>query len=151
MSAREASAVQEDTTTVIWHSFSVTETVERLRTDNTRGLDQRRGGSPPGEAGAKRADGGAASRVFWAHLLAQFKDFLVMILIVASIISVVLGDYTEAIAIMAIVVLNAILGVVQESRAEEALAALQKDDRTGGAGHPRRPSDDGAGARARAR
>jgi Ca2+-transporting ATPase len=63
---------------------------------------------------------------FWQMLWAQLNNFVVIMLIAASIISAVLGDYVEAAAIMAIVVLNAILGIVQESRAEEALAALQK-------------------------
>ena len=63
---------------------------------------------------------------FWQMLWEQLNNFVVIMLVVASIISAVLGDYVEAAAIMAIVVLNAILGIVQESRAEEALAALQK-------------------------
>ena len=49
-----------------------------------------------------------------------------MMLIVASLVSSFLGDYLEASVIMAIVLLNAIIGVVQESKAEEALAALKK-------------------------
>jgi Ca2+-transporting ATPase len=56
----------------------------------------------------------------------QFESFVVMMLIVASVVSALLGDYVEAAAIMAIVLLNAIIGVVQESKAEEALAALKK-------------------------
>jgi Ca2+-transporting ATPase len=63
---------------------------------------------------------------FWSMLLDQFNNFVVLILIVASVISLLLGDYLEAGAILTIVILNAILGVVQESKAEEALAALQK-------------------------
>ena len=63
---------------------------------------------------------------FWSMLLSQFDNFVVIILIVASLISLLLGDYIEAGAILAIVILNAVLGVVQESKAEEALAALQK-------------------------
>ena len=63
---------------------------------------------------------------FWHKLLQQFNNFIVIILIIASIVSAILGDYIEASAIMAIVLLNAVLGVVQERRAEEALAALRR-------------------------
>jgi Ca2+-transporting ATPase len=63
---------------------------------------------------------------FWRMVLDQFNNFIVIFLIVASAVSALLGDHVEAIAIMAIVVLNAILGVIQENRAEEALAALRR-------------------------
>ncbi len=62
----------------------------------------------------------------WQMLWEQFNNFIVMLLIVASLISALLGEWVDAGAIIAIVLLNAILGIVQERRAEEALAALKQ-------------------------
>ncbi|MGA2466319.1 MAG: cation-translocating P-type ATPase [Thermodesulfobacteriota bacterium] len=63
---------------------------------------------------------------FFQLLLSQFNNFLVIILIVAAIVSLLLGEIVDAMAIMTIVVLNAVVGVIQESKAEAALAALKK-------------------------
>ncbi len=63
---------------------------------------------------------------FWHILWEQLNNFVVILLIIASLISALLGDYVEAAAILAIVVLNSVLGIVQEQRAEEALAALKR-------------------------
>jgi Ca2+-transporting ATPase len=63
---------------------------------------------------------------FLALLWGQFNNYLVIILIVAALIALALGEWVDSIAIMIIVILNAIVGVVQESKAEQALAALKK-------------------------
>ena len=62
----------------------------------------------------------------WRRVIDQLRDFVVLLLIGAAVVSVILGDTAEAAAILAIVVLNAVIGVVQESRAEASLAALKK-------------------------
>ncbi|SPD74440.1 putative calcium-transporting ATPase [uncultured Desulfobacterium sp.] len=58
--------------------------------------------------------------------LDQFKDFMIMILIAAAVISGIIGEPSDTIAIVVIVVLNAVIGFVQEYRAEKAMAALKK-------------------------
>ena len=111
--------------TTPWHSRPVQEVAEALGTDPATGLTS-------AEAEARLAQYGPnelAERPrpgFWQLLLGQFQSFVVIILIVSAVVSILLGEMIEAGAIMAIVVLNAVLGVVQESKAEEALAALKK-------------------------
>lgn len=58
--------------------------------------------------------------------LDQFKDFMIIVLIAAAIVSGIVGELSDTIAIIVIVVLNAIIGFVQEYRAEKAMAALKK-------------------------
>ena len=62
---------------------------------------------------------------FLVMLWGQFNNFIVKLLLAASIVSALLGEWVDASAIMAIVLLNAILGILQERRADKALAALK--------------------------
>ena len=107
------------------HSKPIDELVKGLQTDLARGLSQ-------GEAQA-RIDKFGANELserprpgFLALLADQFNNYLVIILIVAALVSLALGEYVDSIAIMVIVVLNAVVGVIQESKAERALEALKK-------------------------
>ena len=63
---------------------------------------------------------------FLSLLWDQFNNYLVIILIIAALIALALGEWVDSVAIMCIVVLNAIVGVIQETKAEQALAALKK-------------------------
>jgi Ca2+-transporting ATPase len=107
-----------------WHALSAGEVLEHLKV--------RDDGLTSAEAAARRAQYGpnqlseAPRPSFLKMLWEQFNNFIVMLLIVASLVSAFLGEWVDASAIMAIVILNAILGIVQERRAEEALAALKK-------------------------
>ena len=62
----------------------------------------------------------------WKFFLLQFKDFMIVVLIVAAVVSGVVGDLTDTAIILVIVLLNAILGFVQEYRAEKAMEALKR-------------------------
>ncbi|MCT6892043.1 MAG: HAD-IC family P-type ATPase, partial [Lactobacillus sp.] len=63
----------------------------------------------------------------WQRFLAQFKDFMIIVLIVAALLSgFVAQEWTDAAIIMIVVILNAVLGVFQETRSEEAINALKK-------------------------
>ncbi len=108
-----------------WHAREPEDVFASLGTSPDAGLSQ-------AEAAARLAEFGpnelreAPRPTFWRMLLEQFNNFIVIFLIVASIVSAVVGDVVEAAAILAIVILNALLGVIQERRAEEALAALRR-------------------------
>ena len=62
----------------------------------------------------------------WVLFLNQFRDFMIMVLIAAAIISGILGDITDTLIIFLIIILNAMIGFIQELRAEKALDALMK-------------------------
>lgn len=106
--ALEAEEVLNELNTVAGHGLSTTEVESRMRAYGPNQLTE----VPPTS--------------FWQMLWEQFNNFVVILLIVAAIVSAALGDFIEAGAIMAIVILNAGLGVIQEQRAEQALAALRR-------------------------
>jgi Ca2+-transporting ATPase len=67
-----------------------------------------------------------AKKPAWILFISQFKDFMILVLMAAAVISGLIGDMTDAVIILVIVILNSILGFVQEYRAEKALEALKK-------------------------
>src|SRR5690606_36656132 len=62
----------------------------------------------------------------WMLFLHQFNDFMILVLIAAAVISGLVGEVTDTIIILIIVLLNAIVGFVQEYRAEKAMEALKQ-------------------------
>jgi len=66
------------------------------------------------------------TKSLFQRFLDQFKDFLVIILIVAAIISGFIGEIADSIIILFVIILNAVLGVIQENKAEKSLNALKK-------------------------
>jgi P-type Ca2+ transporter type 2C len=123
----------------VWHSLEPKKAIEQLSTSADKGLTatevqqrlQRYGTNELQES---------AGRSPWEILIDQFKDIMLLMLVAVAIISGILDlvswqagelkpgelPFKDTIAILAIVILNGILGYVQESRAEQALAALKK-------------------------
>ncbi len=108
-----------------WYRKTTAETVSLLKTNVENGLTQDEVQQRLAEHGPNElVERGGKSP--WLILWEQFTAVMVVILIIAAAISFALGDALDAIAIMLIVVLNAILGFSQEYRAEKTMAALKK-------------------------
>lgn len=108
-----------------WHTLSVEETAEKLDASALTGLSQDQAAERLALHGANALDE-AKHRSPWRMLLDQFTEFMILILIGAAIISGIVGDIEDTIAIIVIVILNAVIGFVQEYRAERSMAALKR-------------------------
>lgn len=118
-------AVQNEDLSVTWHSLSADEALQRLKSPVAEGLTSSEAARRMERYGPNQLEG-KPRRTFLQMVFEQLKNFVILLLVGAAILSGVLGEYIDAGAILAIVLLNTILGVIQESRAEEALAALQR-------------------------
>ncbi|MDF2572262.1 MAG: calcium-transporting ATPase 1 [Sporomusa sp.] len=108
-----------------WYQMSVGETVSKFGSETSTGLSSSEASRRLSQYGynelqEKEAEG------LWQKFLNQFKNFLVLILLAASMISILVGESADALVIIAIVIVNAALGIFQESKAEKALAALKR-------------------------
>src|SRR5206468_756766 len=91
------------------------EVIGSLRTDPNAGLSNTQAAERLARVGRNEL-AQAPPEPWWRRLARQFADLLIWILIAAALVSGALGDWLDAIAILAIVVVNAILGFVQEGR-----------------------------------
>jgi Ca2+-transporting ATPase len=104
---------------------SVAETAKALEVDLAQGLLGSEAQKRIQQYGPNRLEGGKGKSLL-QMALEQLKDFLVVILVIAAVISIFLGESLEGIVILSIVVLNTILGVYQENKASNALKALKE-------------------------
>ena len=107
-----------------WYLLSAAESAARLQVDPLIGLradegERRATIHGPNEIPEQRRRGP------WRMLLEQFTDFMILVLIAAAIVSGLIGDAEDTVAIIVIVLLNGCIGFVQEYRAERAIAALK--------------------------
>ncbi len=107
-----------------WHQQTAEEVIDKLNT-GLRGLSSEEAEKRLLEHGPNELKE-KEKRTALMMFLDQFKDFMILILIAAAVISGIVGDPEDTIAIIVIVLLNAVIGFVQEYRAEKAMAALKK-------------------------
>ncbi len=108
-----------------WHAMSSGEALVVLGTSRASGLSNEEAQARLLEYGPNVLDEPARHTVL-QQFIAQFKEFLVVLLLVSASVSAFVGELEDALVIAAIVILNAVIGVVQERRAEDALDALKK-------------------------
>jgi len=101
------------------------EVIEELQTDPAVGLSEEEARRRLEKYGPNELKEGEGINP-WKILLSQFTETMVVVLIIAAVISLLLREYVDAVAILAIVVMNALLGFRQEYQAEQAMAALKK-------------------------
>ncbi len=108
-----------------WHTLSGDEVCTALQVSPERGLSSEVVTERLGKYGANHIEDTGQRRVS-ELVLAQFSDFMIIVLLAAAVVSGIIGDLKDTVAILVIVLLNAIIGVVQGYRAERAVAALKQ-------------------------
>ena len=115
----------------MWHSSSVEEVSKKLKTNINIGLSEEEAQKRFERYGPNNLKEKKKESIF-VKFIKQFNDFMIITLIIAAIISAVVSklngeaDYIDSIIIVAIVIFNAIMGLVQEQKAEKSLEALKK-------------------------
>ncbi|MEQ9411714.1 MAG: cation-transporting P-type ATPase, partial [Fuerstiella sp.] len=108
-----------------WHALSVDDTTAKLQTSANLGLNDEQVRHRRKQYGSNSI--AASGRATWLQVLGrQFVDALIWILLAAAVISVAIGETADAVTILAIVLLNGVLGFIQEWKAERAVEALRK-------------------------
>jgi len=116
---------QPEAVEVSWHALGAQDVLKKLQVPAKTGLTSEEAARRLVEIGPNELEQ-KKGITFLQMLWAQINSFVIWLLIIAAIISFALGDKIEAGAIILIVILNAVMGIIQESRAEKSLAALKK-------------------------
>ena len=117
------SAYEENSENVIYHTLEQAEVLKRLES-GTNGLTPAAAAQQLERYGKNMLQE-TKPKSLLAKLVEQFKNVMIFILLAAAVLSGILGEWTDTVIILLVVILNAVLGVIQENRAEQALEALK--------------------------
>lgn len=109
----------------MWFAKTKEETLEELGVDPSVGLSSAEAKSRLEKYGENKLKGKPKKSLI-SLFFAQLKDWLIYVLLGAALITLVVGEYVDTIIILLVVILNAIIGVAQEHKAEKAIEALQQ-------------------------
>ena len=107
-----------------WHAMDLNAVIGELGT-SSKGLTKNEASIRLENHGLNKIDASEGSTI-WQMIIGQFVNPLIIILILACIVSFFTGEFIDGIAIIVIVLVNAIMGIIQEYKAEGALAALRE-------------------------
>lgn len=108
-----------------WYQLDVDQVEQKLQVTTNRGLTTRQVEQRQKQYGYNVLDSGKQQSK-WIIFLKQFQDFMVLVLLAATLIAGMLGEYVDAIAIMVIVLVNGFIGYFQEQKAEKSLEKLKE-------------------------
>ena len=109
---------------MFWHKLSVSKALQVMESSE-RGITSNEAAMRLAKYGSNELEE-KEKKPTWYLFLNQFKDFMIVVLMIAAVISGIVGDLTDTMIILVIVVLNAVVGFIQEYRAEKAMNALKK-------------------------
>ena len=115
----------------MWHSLTIEEICKKLNTNINKGISKKESEKRIKKIGLNKLNDKPSISIF-ARFINQFKDFMVITLLISAVISALASklqgsnDYIDSVIIISIVCFNALLGVIQESKAEKSIDALKK-------------------------
>jgi len=120
----EAMPVNSELTSAVWHALPTDQVIARLHTDPVEGLDAREASRRLARFGPNRLPEGK-QRGPLMRFLAQLNNILVYVLLAAGFVKLMVGLWLDAAVILGVVIINALLGFLQEGKAEKALDSIR--------------------------
>jgi magnesium-transporting ATPase (P-type) len=107
-----------------WHTMSATDVIDELQTDQEAGLNQEEVKARQARYGRNEIPRGK-KRSAWIRLITQFNNMLIYVLIAAALVTAVMNHWIDTWVILAVIIINSLIGFIQEGKAERALESIR--------------------------